>query len=258
MAQARRTADRARARRRSEAPRVPALPRAGKQARGWHHRPACARPAGAAGGIAGARCGTASAAAHPSPCGRSMGSRPTCERRGSASRCGPPPRSMRSASRCCAAWSTTSTRNALQRPAGAAGDNAIGILQACGWMTGFPMRTGFARGVAEHDPWRFDAVRLVENGEADCALWISAYGAIAPAVDTRRAAGRLDAAGHPVSLTPAGRDRGRPSGHRSRRGRAPRGDRHADVGQGGEADRPRLGRRRHRADRRRSLRGAPC
>jgi formylmethanofuran dehydrogenase subunit B len=60
------------------------------------------------------------------------------------------------------------------------GDDAIGILQACGWLTGFPMRTGFARGAAEHDPWRFDAARLVESGEADCALWISAYAAVAP------------------------------------------------------------------------------
>ena len=62
----------------------------------------------------------------------------------------------------------------------AAGDNALGALQACGWMTGFPMRTGFGRGYPEHDPWRFDAARLVETGEADCVLWISAYSAAAP------------------------------------------------------------------------------
>lgn len=62
----------------------------------------------------------------------------------------------------------------------AAQDNAAGVLAACGWMTGFPMRTGFGRGFAEHDPWRFDAKRLVESGEADCALWISAYRSVAP------------------------------------------------------------------------------
>ena len=62
----------------------------------------------------------------------------------------------------------------------ASGDNALGVLQTCGWMTGFPMRTGFGRGYPEHDPWRFDATRLVESGEADCALWISAYRAAAP------------------------------------------------------------------------------
>ena len=38
----------------------------------------------------------------------------------------------------------------------APGDNAHGVLQACGWMTGFPLRTGFGRGYPEHDPWRFD------------------------------------------------------------------------------------------------------
>jgi formylmethanofuran dehydrogenase subunit B len=55
------------------------------------------------------------------------------------------------------------------------GDNAAGVLQVSGWMSGFPMRTGFGRGSPEHDPWRFDAVRMVESGEGDCALWVSAY-----------------------------------------------------------------------------------
>jgi formylmethanofuran dehydrogenase subunit B len=59
-------------------------------------------------------------------------------------------------------------------------DNAIGVLQTCGWMTGMPMRTGFGRGNPEHDPWRFDGARLVESGETDCVVWISAYRAQAP------------------------------------------------------------------------------
>jgi formylmethanofuran dehydrogenase subunit B len=59
-------------------------------------------------------------------------------------------------------------------------DNAAGVLQVCGWTTGFPMRTGFARGRAEHDPWRHDAARLVASRETDCVLWISAYGAALP------------------------------------------------------------------------------
>jgi formylmethanofuran dehydrogenase subunit B len=74
--------------------------------------------------------------------------------------------------------------NAATRFSGLAlapGDNAIGVLQACGWLTGFPMRTGFGRGYGEHDPWRFDARRLVDSGEADCVLWISAYRPAAPA-----------------------------------------------------------------------------
>ena len=64
-------------------------------------------------------------------------------------------------------------------------DNAIGVTQASGWMTGFPPRTGFGRGYSEHDPWRFDAKRLIEDGEADCAVWISAYGPAQPNWRTR-------------------------------------------------------------------------
>jgi formylmethanofuran dehydrogenase subunit B len=60
------------------------------------------------------------------------------------------------------------------------GNNAIGVLQACGWKTGFPMRTGFGRGQPEHDAWRHDGARMIAAGEADCVVWISAYGAAAP------------------------------------------------------------------------------
>jgi formylmethanofuran dehydrogenase subunit B len=60
------------------------------------------------------------------------------------------------------------------------GMNALGVVQTSGWMTGFPMRTGFGRGYPEHDTWRFNANRMVETGEADAALWISAYGNESP------------------------------------------------------------------------------
>jgi formylmethanofuran dehydrogenase subunit B len=60
-------------------------------------------------------------------------------------------------------------------------DNGAGVLAACGWTTGFPMRTGFGADVPIHDPWRFDAERLVASGETDCVLWISAFGAAPPA-----------------------------------------------------------------------------
>jgi formylmethanofuran dehydrogenase subunit B len=63
----------------------------------------------------------------------------------------------------------------------AASDNGVGVLAACGWTTGFPMRTGFGAGAPIHDPWRFDAERLVASGETDCVLWISAFGAAPPA-----------------------------------------------------------------------------
>ncbi len=60
------------------------------------------------------------------------------------------------------------------------GDNAVGVLQVCGWMTGFPVSTGFGRAYPDHDPWRYRAARLVDSGEADCVLWISAYRAAMP------------------------------------------------------------------------------
>ncbi len=59
-------------------------------------------------------------------------------------------------------------------------DNASGVVQTSGWMTGFPVRTSFGRGFPEHDTWRFDTTRMIESGEADAAVWISAYGGAAP------------------------------------------------------------------------------
>ncbi len=61
-----------------------------------------------------------------------------------------------------------------------AGDNAVGVQQVCGWMMGFPVRTGWGRSYPEHDPWQYRAARLVDSGEADCVLWISAYQAATP------------------------------------------------------------------------------
>jgi formylmethanofuran dehydrogenase subunit B len=60
-------------------------------------------------------------------------------------------------------------------------DNCAGVLAASGWTTGFPLRTGFGASVPIHDPWRFDAERLVASRETDCVLWISAFGAAPPA-----------------------------------------------------------------------------
>jgi formylmethanofuran dehydrogenase subunit B len=64
-------------------------------------------------------------------------------------------------------------------------NNAEGVTQAAAWITGFPIRTGFAgpnplRDHPVHDPWRFDAQRLIANGEADAAIWISAHGPTPP------------------------------------------------------------------------------
>jgi formylmethanofuran dehydrogenase subunit B len=51
--------------------------------------------------------------------------------------------------------------------------HGTGADQVLGWLTGFPSCTSLARGFAEHDPWTFDAKRLVESGEADLVVWIS-------------------------------------------------------------------------------------
>ena len=56
----------------------------------------------------------------------------------------------------------------------AAPDNGTGVQTVSGWMTGFPLRTGFGRGFPEHDPWRYDAQRLIAQGETDCVVWVSA------------------------------------------------------------------------------------
>jgi formylmethanofuran dehydrogenase subunit B len=54
-------------------------------------------------------------------------------------------------------------------------DHGLGVSQVCGWMTGFPLRTGFVGGAPVHDPWRYDARRLVASGETDCLIWVSAF-----------------------------------------------------------------------------------
>ncbi|WP_342643563.1 tungsten formylmethanofuran dehydrogenase [Rhodoligotrophos ferricapiens] len=70
----------------------------------------------------------------------------------------------------------------------AAGDNGTGALQACGWLTGYPMRTAFGGSAFRsgaraplHDPWAYSADRLVQSGEADAVLWISAMRPAVPA-----------------------------------------------------------------------------
>ena len=52
-------------------------------------------------------------------------------------------------------------------------ESGWGSALASTWMTGFPPRTGFARGFPEFDPWRFDVTRAIASGEADLHLWIS-------------------------------------------------------------------------------------
>jgi len=43
------------------------------------------------------------------------------------------------------------------------------------WTTGFPLRTSYFSGQPSHDPWRWNAVRMIESGEADLCLQIEAH-----------------------------------------------------------------------------------
>jgi len=54
-------------------------------------------------------------------------------------------------------------------------ENALGAQQVCTWQAGFPLRTSFAGGVASYDPYRNSWRHLLESGEADAVLWISAF-----------------------------------------------------------------------------------
>jgi formylmethanofuran dehydrogenase subunit B len=58
-------------------------------------------------------------------------------------------------------------------PLGGAG-NLVGVNQVCLWQSGFPLRTSFAAGFPQHDPYIHSARRLIGSGEADALVWISA------------------------------------------------------------------------------------
>lgn len=69
--------------------------------------------------------------------------------------------------------------NATTRFAGLplpAAGNAVGVAHALAAATGFPFRVALHAGMPRHDPWRYDATRMVESGEADAVLWLDAFG----------------------------------------------------------------------------------
>ena len=71
-----------------------------------------------------------------------------------------------------------SRASALHLPASESG---WGSTLASTWMTGFPMRVAFARGLPEFDPWRFDVQRMLAAGEADIHLSVAARASRLPA-----------------------------------------------------------------------------
>ncbi|WAK01095.1 formylmethanofuran dehydrogenase subunit B [Methylobacter sp. YRD-M1] len=47
--------------------------------------------------------------------------------------------------------------------------------QVCGWTTGYPARTRFAKGFPEYDPYLNDIELMIANGEADALVWVQAF-----------------------------------------------------------------------------------
>lgn len=47
--------------------------------------------------------------------------------------------------------------------------------QVSAWISGYPVRTSYASGHPEYDPYHFSTERLLESGEADALLWISSF-----------------------------------------------------------------------------------
>lgn len=47
--------------------------------------------------------------------------------------------------------------------------------QVSTWVSGYPMRTSYARTYPEHDPYHFSTDHLLATGEADALFWISSF-----------------------------------------------------------------------------------
>lgn len=70
------------------------------------------------------------------------------------------------------------TRSAVLPLGGQDGDRTAS--QVCAWQTGYPTRVGFLRGFPEYDPYLFDSRRMLQAGEADLLIWVSAFSCGAP------------------------------------------------------------------------------
>ena len=64
------------------------------------------------------------------------------------------------------------------------GDNAQGAAQTMLWQAGWPGRISFATGTPEHDPWRFDAERLLAAREVDAVVWVATLSPTPPPATT--------------------------------------------------------------------------
>jgi formylmethanofuran dehydrogenase subunit B len=68
-------------------------------------------------------------------------------------------------------------------PLGGSG-NGLGAQQVMLWQAGWPLRVSFGSGTPRHDPWRYDARRMLEAGEADALVWVATLLPAPPPVST--------------------------------------------------------------------------
>ncbi|MCE9633009.1 MAG: formylmethanofuran dehydrogenase subunit B [Methylophilales bacterium] len=54
-------------------------------------------------------------------------------------------------------------------------DGDMSANQVCTWISGYPLRTSYARTYPEHDPYHFSTDYLLANDEADFLLWVSSF-----------------------------------------------------------------------------------
>lgn len=54
-------------------------------------------------------------------------------------------------------------------------DGDTSAAQTCTWQTGYPLRTAYEAAGPRYEPLLFDAGRLLETGEVDALVWISAF-----------------------------------------------------------------------------------
>ncbi len=59
-------------------------------------------------------------------------------------------------------------------------DGAFAVNHTFTWLAGVPLRSRIAADALQHDPWRFDAQRLIARGAVDGLLWISSFRADQP------------------------------------------------------------------------------
>lgn len=57
----------------------------------------------------------------------------------------------------------------------AGNEGGVTASSVCAWQAGYPLRTSFARGYPEYDPWRYSTQGLVSNGETDLLVWLSSF-----------------------------------------------------------------------------------